>query len=62
MLQVFKIICNIINFPSGFLINAENEEIEQNINPRDNQTHHLIVQMVTPSDQIGVFIIEYRYF
>jgi len=44
----------------GFLINAENEEIEQNINPRDNQTHHLIVQMVTPSDQIGVFIIEYR--
>jgi len=42
------------------MINAENTEIEQQINSLDTQTHKLRVQMISPSDQIGTFIIEYR--
>jgi len=44
----------------GFLISAENMDVDQRLEPRESQVHQLRVEMISPTDQIGSLVIEYR--
>ena len=47
-------------FPLGFLISAENMDVDQRLEAKESQIHQLRVEMISPTDQIGSLVIEYR--
>jgi hypothetical protein len=44
----------------GFLISAENMDVDQRLEAKESQIHQLRVEMISPTDQIGSLVIEYR--
>ena len=36
-------------------------DVDQRLEPRESQIHQLRVEMISPTDQIGSLVIEYRF-